>query len=127
MVVKVRFHLGQGPHYQHWQITHADGSKEYHHPETTQLRLSVCRLHNQPSTARRIHEGANKTVCAWISCQKVEVLPLLTPPSASDFSESIAYNPRVAPHWRHHGQNADGRHYAELHTAGRAVFEGVPA
>ena len=61
------------------------------------------KLHNQPATADKIHNGANKTVCAWIMARKVEFSPARKPKGIQ-----VSYNPRVSPNWRdQEGNNMD--------------------
>jgi hypothetical protein len=118
-MIRVRFHLGAGKHFMQWQVTHHDGSVTYHDPNYTTLTIWQGRLRNQRGTAERIHDGANKTVCAWIEAERVDVDPGL---SSVMGGTQVAYNPRVAPHWLLNGQNADGRRFPLLTTAGNRVF-----
>ena len=116
---RVRFHLGAGPHYMQWQISTLDGDKRYVSPTYHQIVMKGCRLRSRRKAAEQIHQGANKSVCAWVECQEIEICPAA--PSAGDSSQ-IHYNPRVAPHWVDDNQDADGRTYPLLHTNGRGIF-----
>jgi hypothetical protein len=118
-MIRVRFHLGAGAHFMHWQITHHDGSVTYHDPDACTLTIWQGRLRNQPAAAARIHAGANKTVCAWIEAERVDVDPGV---SGVMGGAHASYNPRVAPHWVINGQNSDGRRFPVLTTAGSRVF-----
>ena len=71
---KVRFHLGRGKHFMQWQIKSDENVVSYVDPLDNQLAMLGCRLSLQPSAAQKIHDGANKTVCAWIECESVQVL-----------------------------------------------------
>jgi hypothetical protein len=127
---RVRFHLGAGAHYMHWQITHPDGSVTYHAPSTCTLTIRQGRLRNQPGTAARIHAGANKTVCAWIEAEKVDVKTDIGSLRHARYmvahgSRHAAYNPRVAPHWVLDKRNVDGRRFPVIFTADSRAF--VPA
>lgn len=116
---RVRFHLGAGPNFRKWQVTDLANRKvTYHDPAQVSLRLSGCRLRNRKATARKIHGGASKTVCAWIDCESVEVLPATGPRG-----NEVSYNPRVAPNWRDHlGKDIDGAGLDAIITSGRAAF-----
>jgi succinate dehydrogenase/fumarate reductase flavoprotein subunit len=118
-MIRVRFHLAKGKHFMHWQITHHDGRVTYHDPNTCTLTIWQGRLRNQPGTAARIHCGADKTVCAWVEAERVDVDPGV---SCVMGGVHAAYNPRVAPHWVIDGLNADGRRFPVLTTAGNRVF-----
>jgi hypothetical protein len=117
---RVRFHLGAGPNFRKWQTTDLSTREvAYHDPEAVSLRLTGCRLRNRKATASKIHGGANKTVCAWIDCESVEVLPAAAPSGGSE----VSYNPRVAPNWRDtQGNDVDGAGYDGIVTSGRAAF-----
>lgn len=113
---RVRFHLGAGQFRGYWQIR--SGLRvAYVHPEEETLVMRGCRLVNAPGVAKRIHGGANKTPCAWIECESVEVQP-----ARKVRGDAVRYNPRVAPHWIFHSCNADGLRFAVLQTCGRSVL-----
>jgi hypothetical protein len=114
---RVRFHLGAGRHYGHWQIR-SGLAVRYVDPDEASLVLRGCRLANAPGVAKRIHGGAHKTPCAWIECESVETRP----PQATESGEAVRYNPRVAPHWIFRDANADGTTFALLQTCGRSVL-----
>jgi hypothetical protein len=115
---RVRFHLGLGKHYMHWQVRH-HGGVSYFDPDEYSLTLAPCRLRSQSGTARRIHCGANKSVCAWIDCKCVRIDRGV---ACTFGGVSVAYDPRVAPHWRDSlGNNIDGHRYRVIATAGRKL------
>ena len=114
---KVRFHLGAGQHYMHWQVTKPDGSKEYYDPASVELRMYQCRLVNRRKTAERIHEGRHKTPCAWIEAAEVRVLHAMDISYGNGGCErgTLHYNPRIAPHWRSsRGLDLDGYVYPQV-------------
>ena len=115
---KVRFNLGRGENYQKWQITNtSNGEVFYLVPESFNLELRGCTLRNQKGVANKIHEGANKTVCAWINCEEVIV-------RSSDplNGEAVRYNPRVNPNWICDGENVDGKRFETLVTYKRNIY-----
>lgn len=118
MRFQVRFHLGKGKHYQHWQVKCGAGVR-YYDPAEVSLTMLDCQLRNQPGMAKRIFDGANKSVCAWIDCNELMIdSPEGTPPGLPVF-----YDPRVAPHWRNlTGGNIDGMRLEVLRTKSRSVF-----
>lgn len=120
-MVRLRFHLGAGPNYGKWQLRRADGSVQYYDPATTHLRLIGCRLRNRRHSARQIHAGANKHPCAWVEAAWC----YLFTPTGDDMpcGEWIAFNPRVAPHWRDaYGNDIDGREFGTITTTGRTLL-----
>ena len=126
---RVRFHLGKGPHFGHWQITEhrADGTKhvQYFDPQVTQLWLFGAKLRNQRATAKKIHAGAHKKVCAWIEATNVWILsqPKLDTVFDSQRFQAIRFNPKIAPHWTDaQGGNLDGQSFDRLVTFGKGVF-----
>jgi len=115
----VRFHLAQGPMFKNWQVKCGE-TVEYYNPEDVVLRMNNCKLRNHPTTANRIHNGANKTVCAWIECDSVDVQSSDT--TSSDVVDHLYYNPRTLPHWRNtEGLNCDNGIYLSLQTQDTAI------
>lgn len=120
---KVRFHLGQGPHFMHWQVR-SGRSVQYFDPNLFVLSMGGAKLVNQPSTARKIHAGDHKTVCAWIECQELKVL-LIGQHLSSPSGTQVCYNPRVAPFWtddKNVGTNLDGKKFESLITFRKKVY-----
>ena len=113
MSFKIRFNLGWGDNYQKWKITNnSNGEVIYLAPELFNLELSECTLRNQKGTAKKIHEGSNKTVCAWIDCEDIiirEVDPIVG-------QMLLKYNPRVNPNWTCNDENVDGKKFKKLST-----------
>ena len=118
MRYQVRFHLGRGKHYQHWQVKSL-GGVHYHDPNKVSLTMLDCQLRNQRGTARKIFDGANKSVCAWIDCNEL----IVGSPKGEPSGLPVSYNPRVAPYWRSGtGGNIDGMKIDVLRTEGRSVL-----
>jgi len=94
---KVRFHLGAGEHYKYWQVKDVStNEKRYFDPNAYYLRLYNCVLKNNRKTAERIFLGENKTVCAWVLCEKYTISMENGIPS---WYTELKYNPKVRPHW----------------------------
>ena len=66
---RVRFHLGRGANYMKWQVRDSNGGVRYYDPESVRQVMLNAKLHNRPNVAKKICEGANKTVCAWVECE----------------------------------------------------------
>lgn len=103
--IKVRFNLGRGANYMKWKVQYPNGLVEYHNPSETQLILKGCQLRNHKGVAKKIFDGANKTVCAWVLCDEIEIIILTTTNYLKSFLkldlmfDRIKYNPRVQPNW----------------------------
>lgn len=120
----VRFHLARGKNYLKWQIKNTKTEDvRYYDPELYQLIMTNCKLINYKPIANRIYEGANKDVCAWISCSSV--IPLTNIDKEREEENQICYNPRVAPYWTNHdySENIDGMQFIYLVTKGRKLFK----
>jgi len=128
---KVRFHLGRGEHFMHWQIKSklntgdGTGAKEivdYVDPLDNQLAMLGCKLSLQPTAAQKIHDGANKTVCAWIECESVQVLEVnRLKPNEQDYR--IKFNPRQNPEWTDGYNNVvSGNEYEIIFTNDRTLW-----
>jgi hypothetical protein len=122
---KLRFHLGRGEHYMHWQHTFGN-DKTYTDPETDygSTYLDV-KLVSSKTTAKKIHDGDNKTVCAWL--QFKSNWPDFEELDETDMSEfvKISYNPREAPHWTIKdlpGIDLDGMEFCIAKVRGRDIL-----
>jgi hypothetical protein len=128
---KVRFHLGRGKNFMKWQVSSnlntGDGTGARHvvsyiNPSENQLALFDCKLAIQPSAAKKIHEGACKTVCAWIQCAEVQVLS----PNRiikNDTDWNVRFNPRVSPEWYgEDGRVVSGEQFPIIFTNDRSLF-----
>jgi hypothetical protein len=123
-MIKVRFHLGLGENYLKWQVkakTKEGTSKSYYDPDERSLSMFDCKLVNQQGTAKKIYEGENKTVCAWVKCNGIAVFnPKLI---REQEKKPIFYNPKVAPHWRDEdGNNIDNEKYDHIISIGRQLY-----
>jgi len=118
--IKVRFNLGAGKNFMKWKIERPDGNVSYHSPKEVQLVMAGCVLKNQRSTALKIFQGANKTVCSWILCESIEIRV----PTISKINEldRVSYNPRVTPNWIFQGSVADGTRFNNLVSLDNKVY-----
>lgn len=117
---KVRFNLGRGKNYQKFKVSDGNDHR-YINPAKESLVMINCKLRNQKGTANKIFEGANKTVCAWIDCEKLLLIPA---GAMTEFlvDQAVTYNPRQVPNWVMDGQNVDGHIFDSLVTYTNKVF-----
>ena len=121
---KVRFNLGLGENFMKWKVTSPDGDVKYYDPDYNTIVMSGCKLRNSPATAQKIHDGANKTVCAWIDADHVDV-------KVNDFQtlwsvdKELRFNPREQPHWSYAGdiRNIDNQEVDLIITQGRRLWD----
>lgn len=117
--LKVRFHLAKGDNFMKWQIRDDKGNVVYVDPENYRLVMEYCQLVNQKSTAKKIKNGANKSVCAWIKCSKVQVYNDV----GTGAKETIlSFNPKVKPNWVFGGENADGSKFRHIYSGNRKLY-----
>jgi hypothetical protein len=125
---RVRFHLGKGNNYQKWQITDMGNTlyREYYDPSIVEIVMYKARLGNQASTARKIYNGANKTVCAWVDCDMVDIVHVKSPhyqPTNTEELTRFKYNPRKNPHWfTDEDPNVDGQEFLKMTTKNRSIY-----
>jgi hypothetical protein len=117
--IKVRFNLSRGVNYLKWKIEYPDGNVMYYHPTGVQLVMGECTLKNYKKTAEKIHNGANKSVCAWVLCK---TLDLKFDNFITDNTTQIKYNPRVQPNWMVNGEVSDGKKLDSIHSIGYSLF-----
>jgi len=117
---KVRFHLGRGENFMKWQVRDLEtGEVNYYDPDNMHLSMHVCKLGNKPSVATKIFNGENKTVCAWVWCDKV--IAYHNPQHR--VGKQYRYNPRRNPHWHSSDEyNLDNCEVLRLTTMGRGIF-----
>ncbi len=113
MRCKVRFNLGRGKNFLKWKVSYPNGKVVYLNPKEVSLYMEDCKLINQQTTAKKIFNGANKTVCAWIECGSVSINSKINtlPPSTL-----LHYNPRITPHWIMNDMIVDKMRFDSLFT-----------
>jgi len=133
---KVRFHLAKGLNFEKWQVTNlANKEVMYYDPYLVAIKLDSCTLKNSKATANKIHCGQNKTVCAWIECEHIQIDYLIKRYECLIISKTnpildklkgdnlIYYNPKNKPYWiDSDGTDIDGKHYAILKTFGKQLY-----
>ena len=123
---EVRFHLGRGEHYMHWQIKIMQGRKKvdeyYYDPFYYQLEMVGCKLVNKVNKAKKVHAAGKKDVAGWVKCDKV----MINNEIGVDNLEKLYYNPIRDVHWRRESDNGefawDNSEYATLITQGKQVY-----
>ena len=107
-----------------WQVRSTDGNVvEYYRPEKEQIAMFNAKLKVQLGTSKKIHEGACKTVCAWIECEDFQVLgqPNFIKPCENDFY--VRFNPRNNPNWTDRYSNImNDEKFDVLVTDDRSIF-----
>ncbi len=118
---RVRFHLAKGENFMKWQVfDKLHNLKEYYSPDEWSLVMDDCTLGNHPSTAKKIYEGADKTVCAWIACNKVTAS---SQAPSTDSCTQFKYNPKKNPHWfTDNNPNVDGMTFTTMITKNKQVY-----
>lgn len=116
-MIRVRFNLGAGKNFKKWKVEWDDGAVAYLDPNHVSISMRGCNLKNREASARKIFEGHDKFVCAWIECESIEIKD----PVPVDGPQA-KYNPRVQPNWMVEGSIADNAQFAQLVTNGRNVY-----
>ena len=115
---KVRFNLGRGVRYMTWKVENLeDNSSRNIQPEEVTLTLINCTLKNNKKRAKKIFSGSNKSVCAWILCDRI----LIDAPRVVKGTH-IRYNPRVVPYWTENGEDVDGKEFKVLKTSNKNII-----
>jgi hypothetical protein len=120
--IRVRYHLGKGKNFMKWRIENILTKEvQFVCPNRYSLTLIKTKLYNQTTASEKIHCGGNKTVCAWIMCEAVQINR-----AQQGVQDLISYNPRVAPYWRDdQDNNIDKQCYAILFTNGNFIGQQV--
>ncbi len=115
---KIRFNLGRGENYLKWKVTSPNGDVNYYEPNNVCLHMENCKLVNQQGTAKKIHDGANKTVCAWIESETVTIFHPLNIAQGI----KVSFNPRVQPNWVCDGEIVDKGRFDVLYSFENGVY-----
>ena len=127
-MIKVRFHLGRGEHYKHWQIKQTDEPSftKYINPEEYNLILVNCKLINNLNKSKSVNKAEVKDVCGWIECEQVLQHECGLP---VDKLIRVWFNPIEDIHWRvgaikpgDSNNIADNMTFARLYTIERRVY-----
>lgn len=118
---KVRFHLAKGENFMKWQVFDLkNNTKDYYDPDKRSIIMRDCLLGNHATTAKKIFDGDNKTVCAWVACEEVRVVDSV--PTIGELTH-YKYNPRKNPHWHTDRlMNADNLKFNMMLTNKRKVY-----
>ena len=114
---RIKRHLGRGKYYQFWQIRNNYTNAEigYYDWRIYSLILENCQLISQPTAAKKILNGANRKPCAWIKCDRFEIVP--SDRIKVDISCPIFYDPCKIDHWKDRkNQNIDKQQYSKIIT-----------
>jgi hypothetical protein len=123
---EVRFHLGSGENYMHWQVKAMCGRKKldefYYNPAQYQLEMIDCKLINKVNKAKKVHAAGRKDVAGWVKCDTV----MINNEIGIDNLEKLYYNPIRDVHWRRESDSGeftwDGSQYSTLITQDRQVY-----
>ncbi len=123
---EVRFHLGSGPNYLHWQVKAMCGRKKldefYYNPNEYQLEMIGCKLISKTNKAKKVHAAGKKDVSGWVKCNELMINNLIE----IDNFEKLYYNPIRDPYWRRESDSNefiwDDSEYATLITSGKQVY-----
>ena len=115
---KIRFHLAKGENFMKWQIRKGN-MVSFYDPEEVSIYIKKGKLFNRKTTARKIHEGANKEVCAWIESDRVFVIDKK---EDVEHLDKVSYNPKVTPNWVMEGEDVDGQTIHTIVSKGRELY-----
>jgi hypothetical protein len=116
---KIRFNLGKGKNFMNWKISYPTGAVRYYEPSEVVLKMKGCTLKNQKGGAKKIFDGANKFVVAWVEADDVTVLKQTQLQMGFD---KVSYNPRVTPNWVMNGQDVDGCQFEAMVSINKELF-----
>jgi hypothetical protein len=127
---EVRFHLGKGDHYMHWQVKIKQGSDTvdvyYYDPNEYQLEMRGCRLINKVNIAKKVNRAGVKDVAGWVECDEIMLRREYFPVLPVDNLERVFYNPIRDIHWRRESDcgefSWDDSKYATLITDNKQVY-----
>ncbi|NDD85586.1 hypothetical protein EB118_17745 [bacterium] len=120
----VRFHLGAGEHYKHWQVKSKD-EVLYYNPKQYYFMLHNCTLKNKRGTAEKVFSTQKRDVCGFVRCEDWELFEYTSHYNMNyEYGGELLYDPKIAPFWRmENSQDSyDNTTYKRLITFGRRIF-----
>lgn len=121
MKYKIRFHLGKGKNYKHWQVTSlGEGERkvEYLDPGIHNIVMHDCQLRNVPKIAKKVFATQKRNVCGWVECKKLEITQ-----EAPETGEMLVFDPKIKTNWfGEDGRNLDETKWKMLIARGKRVF-----
>lgn len=129
---EVRFHLGAGEHYKHWQMKSYNNGNlmtvSYWNPDHYEILMSECQLINRPKKAAKVFESQKRDVCGWIKCYSF-ILSDIASCGATDVKEMkmVVYDPKVQKYWHYENSNEDidCKIFDRLVTRGKRVYANI--
>lgn len=123
---EVRFHLGYGSNYLHWQVNLMQGRRRidqtYYNPNDCKIEMVGCKLVNKLNKAKKVHKAGVKDVAGWVQCERV----VINNENPTDNLEKLFYNPIRDPQWRRESDSGefawDDSEYSTLITSGKQVY-----
>ena len=123
---EIRFHLGKGPNYGHWQVKAMCGRKRlqefYYDPFYYQIEMVDCKLVNKVNKAKKVNAAGVKDVAGWVECKDI----LINNEIGVDNLEKLHYNPIRDVHWRRESDSGefawDDSEYSTLITNNKQVY-----
>lgn len=104
-----------------WKIKNPNGDVNYYKPTDVQLSMKNCQLKNNKSSAKKIFEGGQKVVCAWILCEDINIV--FENFSKSDINGSkLNYNPRKQPNWVLNDENVDNMFFNHIESVDYGLY-----
>lgn len=121
---RIRFHLGKGENFMKWQVKSPSGAVAFYEPSKVTIFMDGCVLRNRPSGAKKIFEGDEKHVVAWVDAVDVRVV-VLPIKNIMNTSAVLHYNPRVLPYWNIAGKDIDKSKHDSLFTSNRHIIKKI--
>ena len=127
----VRFNLGRGDNFRKWQIKSYNSRGKmlgqiHLDPNEHMLTMINATLHNKRKVAEKIFAGSNKSVCAWVRCDKMYFTKRMldeTPEYWKLLNKfAVRYNPRVNPFWEFKGHDVDGQTFDKLYSTKNLIY-----
>ena len=137
---KIRFNLGRGENYRKWKVKFDDGEVFHYDPKKVTITLRESFLKCNEEGAKKIYNGSNKFICAWIEFEEIGIHSPFLPIGKIHQEDvnclggpEVSFNPKKAPYWRvlasralFKNQNCNGYVIMNMYTVGNKVVYGKP-
>ena len=124
----VRFHLGAGEFYKHWQVKDLS-TKDiiYYNPKLFYFVMHDCELKNKRNKAEKVFSSQRRDVCGYVRCSSYDVRAYSQYDDLEHpYGDELKYDPKIIPFWTKSNDlfntSYDNVRYSTLVTFGRRIF-----
>lgn len=124
----IRFHLGAGQHYKHWQVKDLSSNDVvYYDRKLFYFVMHDCVLKNKRNKAEKVFASQRRDVSGCVRCSSYDVHTYGQYDDLDhSYGDELQYDPKITPFWTKANDpfntSYDETRYPTLVTHGRRIF-----